>query len=332
MVYPLAIYYSYSGKFYEKLKKALLGSIPYFSAAIAGFAAYAWFSSHAVADYEGIHFNLDIPKILITFIKQIIAAFPVVPHAYLIFDLNWNYIFDLKHAFSSIQLIDAVSAILFAYLAVKVFSSHEEIASSRKRFLIWLSILLVICPSLIISVSMKYQEGLIWGLGYLTIYITRFGLLLLGYFLYEAVIIRIKNISFKRFIQTIAVVLLVIIHLFCQQGNRNVLFYKNQSQAVREVAENSVQAGLLRGIPDNSIVLLGNIWYDYPSFTRNSVFSSFCKAKVSTDTIDNFIRESFKHHGENKTYDYTNEQAFYFHFEKFQSNEGNHFRAAENSQ
>jgi len=120
----------------------------------------------------------------------------------------------------------------------------------------------------------------------------------------------------------LTVLLVQFLHLFGMQENRKVLQYKNQTSYLRLVAEKAIDAGLLKNIPEQSIILLGNIWYDYPSFTRNSIFSNYCGTRVTTDTIRNLIDESWKKYAEEKTYHYDNEDVYYFHSCKYLSNTG----------
>jgi len=329
LVYPLAVFYLLDLPVKERLKKAITGSMPYIVAAVVCFGIYVYFSINATAEYQGIHFNLDIKKIVVTFIKQVVAAFPVVPHAYLIFDGNFNYHFDIKNAINNITVLDITTTVIFTALLVLFYNrySKDDVPVKSKRFLAFLSVLLVVCPSLIISLSMKYQQGLTWGLGYLTIYMTRFGLLLLGFFAYEKIILVFRKGFLRTLANSIIVCILIFVHLFSLQGNRNVLYHKNQTTHVRLLAEQAIDAGLLDGIPANSILYLGNIWYDFPSFSRNKIFSEACGAYVTTDTMRNFIDASFKNTGGPRTYLYSDHSVYYFHFNKFLSNTGYAFSA-----
>ncbi len=323
LVYPLAIFYYQQALLKERIKKAVIGSLPYLTAMLACFAIYVWVSANAVSAYEGVNLNLNSPKTVITFLKQTVAAFPMVPHAYLILDLDWNFIFNLKLFIANISLTDIFSAIIFTYLLIKLNRFKDENTPERKRFLFWLAVLLVVCPALIISVSKKYQEALVWGLGYLTIYMMRFGLLLLGYLLYDSIIKRIKNTSLKRLVQTVSLIFLVAIHLFCQQGNRDVLSHKNTNQAVRNAAEMSIKSGVLEDMTDGSILLLGDMWYrDYNPENRTSLFRQLCGVKLSTDTLPQFITKSYKNYGEPVTYNYEDINVYYFEFDRFSSDAG----------
>ncbi len=324
LVYPLAIFYLSDSPVKERIKKTIVGSIPHFITAVICFGIYIYFSINATADYQGIHFSLDIRKIIVTFVKQVIAAFPVVPHAYRIFDQQWNFRFDINNAINSITILDIVTAIAFISLIIVLYNRNrnEVVTVKSKRFLLWLSVLLIVCPSLVISVSMKYQQGLTWGLGYLTIYMTRFGLLLLGFFAYEAIISRFKKGFLRTAVNILVVIMLISVNLFSTQGNRNVLYHKNQTTHVRLIAEEGINAGLLNEIPDGSIIYLGNIWYDFPSFSRNNIFREACGANVTTDTMRSFINTSFKNTGGPRTYLYQDHSVYYFHFNKFLSNSG----------
>ena len=317
LVYPLAIFYYQQAPLRKRLKKALAGSVPYLIPMLMCFALYMWVSANSVSAYEGVSLNLDIRKTAVTFLKQTIAAFPVVPHSYLLFNLDWSFIFNLKQTIANISPADIISAIVFTYLLIKLNHLKDENPPERSRFLIWLAVLLVVCPGLIISVSKKYQDALVWGLGYLTIYIMRFGLLLLGYLLYDSAVKRIRKTPLKRLVQTISLILLVAVHLFCQQGNRDVLSRKNTNQAVRHTAEMSIKSGILEDMADGSLILLADMWYrDYNPENRTGLFRTLCGTEVYTDTISQLIKKSNENNGKAVTYDY-NELPFDVYYFKF---------------
>lgn len=325
LVYLLAIFYYQQAPLRERLKKALAGSLPYLIPMLMCFALYIWVSANSVSAYEGVSLNLDIRKTAVTFLKQTIAAFPVVPHSYLIFNLDWGFIFKLKQTVANISMTDIISVVVFTYLLIKLNRLKDANPPERNRFLIWLSALLVVCPGLITSVSKKYQDALVWGLGYLTIYMMRFGLLLLGYFLYDSIFKRIKKTSLKRLVQTVSLVLLIAVHLFCQQGNRDVLSRKNTNQAVRHTAEMSIKSGVLEDMSDGSLLLLADMWYrDYNPENRTSLFRTLCGTEIYTDTITQLIKKSYETTGKAVTYNYNDVpfDVYYFEFDCPVSNAG----------
>ncbi len=322
LVYPLALYYQIEAPMVEKLKKVFRNAIPYFTVAIVCFLIYIYMALTADSAYQGVTFQLDILKMVITFLKQVVASFPVVPHAYLIFNMQGQVTYDFQQALANITLMDIFSAVLFVYLMISLYKCYPDEGNKGRGFLSWLSVLLVVCPSILIGFSSKYQESLIWGLGYLPIYMTRFGLLLLFFFLAEWMLSRIKIGSMKKLFQVITVSTLVLVHLFCLQGNRDVVDHKNQSTYQRQIVEQSVEAGLFQDIPEGAIIYLGKSWYDYSSYNRNSIYSSFCDRRVRTDMMELFIKTSYTANQGPKMYDYRNHDVYYFDFHYYQQNEG----------
>ncbi|HEY8499545.1 MAG TPA: hypothetical protein VIL89_02910, partial [Clostridia bacterium] len=292
LAYPAAAYYLFDSAGKDGIKKTLKASIPFFAAAVSCFAVYIYFSINAVNSYDGINFNPDIGKIAITSIKQTAAALP--GFSGLLLNANVKFSSFLNGIISGIAFRDIITAIIFAYLLTVLVMNHKKVNLELPgtRFLIVLSVLLIACPAIIIGISKKYQQNLKWGEGYLTVYIIRFGLILLFFLLYEFISGHIKRKPGKIFIIALTILLMQFLHLFGMQENRKVLQYKNQTSYLRLVAESAIDGGLLKNIPEQSIILLGNIWYDYPSFTRNSIFSNYCGVRVTTDTIRNFIDES----------------------------------------
>lgn len=328
LVYPLAAFFLSCGSWKERILSALRKSLSFFVVAFLCFAVYVYFSINATTDYQGISFNLELGAILSTFMKQIAAALPIVPHLWLLQNPDWN------STLNSITMMDITTTTIFLCLLAFCFckeetpvgkeeaTAHKSGMSSRGRwFLMWLSVLLIICPTLLISISVKYQQSLTWGTGYLTIYITRFGFLLLGYLAYEWVISRMKKQTWATLLNLLLCLCFAVISLFSQQGNRHVLDYKNQTSYLRVMAEQSFEAGILENIPDNSVVLLGNMWYGYPSFTRDKILSDMLNKKVTTITLLEY-QQALKEGAEELKMMIQNPNVYYFHFEKFLSNRG----------
>lgn len=166
---------------------------------------------------------------------------------------------------------------------------------------------------------MKYQQDLVWGRGYLPAYMTRFGLLLLGWFAFEWIRARL-NSSFIRYTLNIFLVsCLVALSLLSHQGNRNIVDYKNQAQYLRSIAEQACNAGLLSSVTKNCNIVLGNIWFDYPSFTRDKIFSELCNTKVTTFTVPEY--KALKESAESAV-PAADQDVYYFHFEKFLGQSG----------
>ncbi|HAA25547.1 MAG TPA: hypothetical protein DCE11_05435 [Ruminiclostridium sp.] len=322
LVYPLAAFHLFDDTGADRLKKTVRVSIPYVAAAVCCFIVYIYFSMNAVHSYDGINFNPDIRKITVTSIKQTAAALP--GFSSLILYTGTKLSSFLNSFKSGITFLDIATAAVFAYLlpVLVVNKKKVNLKLSGTKFLIGLSFLLIACPAFITGISRKYQQNLQWGDGYLTIYIIRFGFVLLLILLYEFILGHIKRNAVKTVFIALTVLLALFLHLFVMQENRKVLQYKNQTTYLRLVAEKAIDAGLLKNMPEQSVILLGNIWYDYPSFTRNSIFSGYCGSRVTTDTMRNFIDESWKKHAEEKTYNYDNEHAYYFHSCKYLSNTG----------
>ena len=322
LVYPVAAFYLFDNAGKDRIKKTVKTSLPYFTAAVCCFLIYIYFSMNAVYSYDGINFNPDIGKIIITSIKQTAAALP--GFSGLLLSTNLKFSSFVNNIKTGIAFRDIITALILIYLLAVLIMKHKRVNLRLPgiRFLIGLSFLLILCPAIIIGMSRKYQQNLQWGEGYLTIYIIRFGLILLFFFLYEFISQHIKWNTVKIIFIALTVLLVQFLHLFGMQENRKVLQYKNQTSYLRLVAEKAIDAGLLKNIPEQSIILLGNIWYDYPSFTRNSIFSNYCGTRVTTDTIRNLIDESWKKYAEEKTYHYDNEDVYYFHSCKYLSNTG----------
>lgn len=292
LIYPLVIYFHYLEiNLKDRITNTLQVSCYYFILVSVCFIIYFYYARNAATEYLGTNINFDLYLIIITFLKQIIAAFPLVPHAYLIFDLQGNIIFNLQNFISNITILDLITNFMFLFYIVIFLRDfdHKFDTKYNRKFFTYLSIILIVCPSLIIALTSKYQRELIWGLGYLPIYISRFGLLILGYIFIDYLLKTIKNKQILKMFKITIVIICLVINIFSLQGNRNVLEHKNKLSEGREIAELAISDGALKDIENNCVVILGNIWWNYHPTNRNIVFYGLTDKRIHTFTMEEYI-------------------------------------------
>lgn len=144
------------------------------------------------SNYTGTVPSFDLSRILLTFFKQVFASFPM---SYFMFyfkkDISYDYSFIYKHYIPHILLLISVSGIFAHYLFKKISEENRRIYSNYHILAIGVMFLLV--PALLISLSQKYQEELTWGIGYIPVYISYYGVSLLFAFLLLLLINRIPG-------------------------------------------------------------------------------------------------------------------------------------------
>jgi hypothetical protein len=162
------------------------------------------------------------------------------------------------------------------YLLIEVRKIKSENQINYNHLFLW-GIGLLVLPSLLISVSQKYQNGLILGWAYLPVFISYFGLLLIVLALFLFFIIKFKDY------QHIEIILLSLT-LICSgmavvnySHNLTVVEYSNIEWLYpRSIIENGVSAGLLHEIPPNSTLVIDSYYpWDSTQFYYQNAGISF---------------------------------------------------------
>ena len=156
--------------------------------------------------YSGIIPNLNIEDFIITFAKQNIAAFPL---SYQISNHMFQASFNLnniKELFSTPSIFIAIiyfvlSVIILNYINKEI--SEKNINELNVKCLLIMGLFILITPSIFVALSTKYQKELYWGVGYLPVYISYFGVTIIFICIIHHMLFRISlynkniNIIFK---------------------------------------------------------------------------------------------------------------------------------------
>lgn len=233
--------------------------------------------------------NFSPNDFFLTLLKQIFAAFPF---SYYIADPNNIFehsIGDLGNFFS----IGAIS-IGIAYFIIHIYCTNmiirDELCSKRNAFslnqlpLIGLSLLVL--PAVIISLSPKYQMALVWGIGYLPVYISYFGLIMITTYVVHMIYSKLNHINKKSFQIILPVFALILVILAGTTYSNNITAVENSNLQwlyPREIVEKSEENGLFKSIPNGSVLLVdSNYPWDQPAFYRTHSSSNFKSILVST--------------------------------------------------
>lgn len=213
--------------------------------------------------------NFNMGLFFGTLYKQTIAAFPLT-----------YYMFDPHNIFSNIN--DYLnknflnSIIIFFGYTLLIFLTCKKLRKEVRRsqnkikasYLAILGIAILIVPGTLISLSPKYQLEIGLGVGYLPVYISCFGLVMLlisiMYKLYE-------KINSERIAILFAIILAV------SSGYTAMMNYNSNVVAVsvlnekwlypRAIIEDASHRGLFKGIPNGSLLFVdGDAQWDQSAF------------------------------------------------------------------
>jgi hypothetical protein len=210
--------------------------------------------------YPGTTASLNWNKWLATFGRQLFAA---VPFSY--WTAIWHEQLDLetivRRTFGSWSgwFVFGGNLILLRVLLPTRAAFHPggfRLRCATQLFAV--ALVLLICPAAMIAVSKKYQNQLVWGVGYLPVYVSYFGLALLAalglYWLYA-------HLSFlpNRYRRNILTSLTIVTSVFVA-GNRTInsavanrmdIEFKNP----RDLVEAAAQAGVFAEMADGDALL-----------------------------------------------------------------------------
>jgi len=208
--------------------------------------------------------NLNPMVYIITLAKQTTAAFPL--------SYSMVHKIDLKVLFSGISPFIAGLYFLF-YLIISNAVVNELFMLRKSYFNIKLfsifGLFLLILPGALVALSPKYQHELSWGTGYLPVYISYFGLMIITlcaiYKIYNKLYIN------KRYISFLTLVFALIFSLtgsITYASNVSALNELNDAQLYpRIIIEDGLEDGLFKFVPDDAVLLTdpSHEW-DQPGF------------------------------------------------------------------
>jgi len=212
--------------------------------------------------------NFDLPVMVTTLLKQTWAAAPFAYRLGVGGPMFTGLAGDLSaRPYLSIALFVAMAVLSGLALAL---SRREADSAFRPALAALVGTGLTVLPGVLIVLSPRYQEALQWGLGYLPVYISSFGVaLLLGL----AMRMLVSGPRSRRISAVIVVVLAVSIAAAATAnhfGNRRVVAIQNSVWLTPlDFLRTAVDRGLFEGVPDGVdlyAAATNDLRYDPPGF------------------------------------------------------------------
>ncbi|MFH0960735.1 MAG: hypothetical protein V1897_18780 [Pseudomonadota bacterium] len=256
-MYPLVAYTQLGA---SRKKLIIWLSAPFFLLVLANVGITLFIRTHFHTSYEGTTLSLQFGPWFMAFLKQVFAA---VPLSYF-FSSGWHdQILDyvLVHFLNQIVVILALWTVL--WLFVWDYAVRRESYVSRKDA-ISLGIMGLgfwILPAVIVTLSAKYQRELKWGLGYLPVYVSGFGLmmiLLMALVFMDSALKKMTRFFRRSLVIASAVVGGTLIGVNFISNNIVVQGYNDAEHYHRSLMEQALDAGLMKGVEDASFIVFGN--------------------------------------------------------------------------
>jgi hypothetical protein len=215
-----------------------------------------------VRGYEGIKVTFTIPLVFITLVKQCYATTPLSYFAFDPHNIFLNPFANLKYHFgiNHVLIIAGYFCIFFEFSKRVTFELNVHSNSRGTKFLSLFGFLLILLPSILVALSSKYQKEIIWGVGYIPVYISYFGLsIILAVIIHEAYRLFRRTRESLFIFSLIMAIVCSVIGLINYTNNEIVTKHLNHAFLYpRAVIEQGMKNGLFKGVPQESLLIVDN--------------------------------------------------------------------------
>ncbi|MFZ5868626.1 MAG: hypothetical protein ACOYXY_22280 [Thermodesulfobacteriota bacterium] len=262
--------YSQLGK--SKLREALRVSLPFFLVAVTNAAITVLIRVVFGSAYQGVKLNYDPIASITTFLKQIYAAIPLTHYINNLWLFPNAFDYAVTCWLEGIFVVSALWALL-CYLIGRLWLSYGCHASDQStRTMVLLGLGLWILPAPLIAITGKYQEELRLGIGYLPVYISVFGVMMLFIALVWK-LLEIFSRGSSRLRSGIGLFAVLTGGLVCginyNYNQVGVSLHRYHYLEDREVLEKALESGLMKEVSNGSY-LIGPRPYDARFYLMHS--------------------------------------------------------------
>ena len=256
----------------SQVRKIARAVVPFFLLFILNACMILVIRHAFVIHYEGIQLNLVFKDWLLAFLKQVVAA---VPLSYFLLTDAFSDTLAYASEYFANDVFSMVCLWTLAWVFAGLYCSAARgaRASINLKPLILLGLGFWILPAPIVTLSAKYQKELTWGLGYLPVYVSCFGLMMLATFAVMQVYVGLHGLGNKVRVGILAGIGTVVCIVCAINYNNNrvvIRAYNFGEHYHRELIEQAMENGLMQGVPDGSHVICGGpvrSW-DSPAFFK----------------------------------------------------------------
>jgi hypothetical protein len=212
--------------------------------------------------YEGTRIGFDIVSYFMTLLRQCFAA---VPFSYFIIDPH--NIFVNKFTFLKgnifLPLVSLVIGYFILFAIILNGTKKEGVPVAKKNIILifLLGMLIIVLPGGTVSLSSKYQREIIWGIGYLPVYISYFGLSLVVSTLIYLAIHNIANNYQKLTITACAMLAIIFGIMGTLNYNNNMITVAKANDSFlypRTIIEEGIKNGLFQTVSSDSYLIVEN--------------------------------------------------------------------------
>lgn len=240
-----------------KIKVAIRNSSPFVVLAVINIAITLILRSYFGTPYEGTQLDFSFTPWFVTFLKQMYAGIPL-SCSISSYKIERSIFYLRDFGITDVVTLCSLWAILWYFISGQFI---EELAIetceglNKEWTLIGLALWLL--PSPLIALSVKYQAELKWGYGYLPVYISYFGIIIIVSFFITRLYRSIK--SRKSFVRSTVIVIATAVGVFIvgmnYGGNRFGISSKDHDLHQRQLAIDALKDDLMKFVPEHSFIL-----------------------------------------------------------------------------
>jgi hypothetical protein len=197
----------------------------------------------------------------------------------------------LSEQFIRIYPLPLLCIIVFTGLMIK---QKEVVAQmiDRRKLIVGLSIglTLLLLPACMIMMTIKYQDELGYGKGYLPAYIQNFGFILLMLFLFNLVFTEFRKN--RKMVSNIAFVVFFVFSVATLLLNDNLIDRMNQERSTPAVFYyKSLKNGILNECEEGSVIVLRTDYFYRSPYLYQSIIDNFYAKKFQVIAEGDFKRD-----------------------------------------
>ncbi len=207
--------------------------------------------------YEGVTLRLAPLDWLSTLGKQLFAAVPL-SHMLTTFTVQETYMWTAGSGGAALIGVCALWGLVWLLTSRSAIQSVPDNSPHAIRELFWVGLALWILPAPAVAFSAKYQDELRWGIGYLPVYVSTFGILLmllLGITLLYEPIRKLPAARRRIMLGFVAIVGCAVCGINYANNRMVVDRYNLAELWPRKIIETAMNLGLLDVTPASSILI-----------------------------------------------------------------------------
>ena len=233
-------------------------SMPFIALTVFNFGISLAVRLHFGPTYDGTKLSLDLWAFLNALSKQ---AFSAIPLSYFLSSGQfWSLVDHVRdHLPVGLVIILPLWAALWL-MAWNRFSQEAPCVRSNLMVLVFLGIGFFVFPSVVVSLAVKYQRELKWGLGYLPCYVSAFGIMMIVLFSFNYLRDQLQNsnnLTRKLVIVGMTFVGTILIGVNFVNNSMVVYAYNRSEFFHRDLIEHAISSGLIKGTPEGSFLVFG---------------------------------------------------------------------------